>query len=93
MGFFSRLWHRRVGKKTMQTLYYVQEQLPADRFAVVRVSWLLDGKTQAVTEAQIPNSDDVIAEFGDMVQGALKAGGDVSIICSESASYFGLEQE
>lgn len=93
MGFLNRLWRRWMGRKPVQTLYYVQEQLPADRFAVVRVSWLLDGKTHAVTEAQIPNRDDVIAEFGDMVQGALEAGGDVAIICSESASYFGLEQE
>ena len=93
MGFLSRLWRRWVGGKPVQTLYYVQEELPADRFAVVRVSWLLDGKTQAVTEAQIPNRDDVIAEFTDMVQGALEAGGDVAIICSESASYFGIEEE
>ena len=75
-----------------QLLFFAQEQLHNEYFAVIRATWFKDGKVCGVTESQIHNYDvDAIAEFTGIISTALHAGADVSALCIAPARELGIE--
>ena len=87
--FLTRMWHLMHKGKPVQTLYYVQENLRGQNFAVVRISWKQDGKVVAVIERKVQPGDELASEFSGFVEEALSVGNDVAVICCEPASSFG----
>lgn len=74
-------------------LFYSQQELENEFYAVVRVTWFYGDKVCAVTETKIDTYDaDVVIEFSEIVGNALRAGADVSIICIDSPADLGLEE-
>ena len=74
-------------------LFYSQQELENEFYAVVRVTWFHGNEVCAVTETSIDSYDaDVVIEFSEIVGNALRAGADVSIICIDSPADFGLEE-
>ena len=88
-------WLNRVRKPQpprKQLLFYVQEDLQNEVFAVIRISWFKAGSVCAVTESKISKyDDDVIAEFSGIVGEALRAGADVSAMSVVTAEELGIE--
>ena len=75
-----------------QLLFFAQEQLTNEYFAVVRATWFSGGKPCGVTETQIHIYDeDAVAEFTGIVGTALRAGADVSALCIAPAEELGIE--
>ena len=75
-----------------QLLFFAQEQLTNEYFAVVRATWFSGGKACGVTETQIHIYDeDAVAEFTGIVGTALRAGADVSALCIAPAEELGIE--
>ena len=75
-----------------QLLFFAQEQLSNEYFAVVRATWFSGGKACGVTETQIHIYDeDAVAEFTGIVGTALRAGADVSALCIAPAEELGIE--
>ena len=75
-----------------QLLFFAQEDLQNEVFAVIRISWFKGGNVCAVTESKISKYDDeVIAEFSGIVGEALRAGADVSAMSVVSAEELGIE--
>jgi len=75
-----------------QLLFFAQEQLSNEYFAVVRATWFSGNKVCAVTEAQIHSYDEnAVAEFTGIVGTALRAGADVSALCIAPAEELGIE--
>ena len=76
-----------------QLLYYAQQKLEGDLFAVIRVTWHEKGALIGVVESQIKkDGDDAIPEFGQLVGQALRSGADVSIICGELPEAVGIKK-
>ena len=75
-----------------QLLFFAQEQLSNEYFAVVRATWFSGGKACGVTETQIHIYDeDAVAEFTGIVGTALRAGAGVSALCIAPAEELGIE--
>ena len=75
-----------------QLLFFAQEDLSNEYFAVVRATWFSGGKACGVTETQIHIYDeDAVAEFTGIVGTALRAGADVSALCIAPAEELGIE--
>jgi hypothetical protein len=88
-------WLNRVRKPQpprKQLLFFSQEELQNEVFAVVRISWFKAGHVCAVTESVISKYDEeVIAEFSSIVGEALRAGADVSALSVLPAKDLGIE--
>ena len=88
-------WLNRVRKPQpprKQLLFFSQEELQNEVFAVVRISWFKSGQVCAVTESVISKYDEeVIAEFSSIVGEALRAGADVSALSVVPAKDLGIE--
>ena len=88
-------WLNRVRKPQpprKQLLFYAQEDLQNEVFAVIRISWFKGGHVCAVTETKISKYDEeVIAEFSSIVGEALRAGADVSAMSVVTAEELGIE--
>ncbi len=90
MGWMSRL--RKPNPNRKQLLYFVQDLLKDDFFAVVRITWFAAGKICAVNELVVLRDDELaIAEFTGLVGEALRGGADVSVTCIAKAEEVGLE--
>lgn len=75
-----------------QLLFFAQEDLANEYFAVVRLTWFAEGKICGVTETHIHTyDDDVIAEFTGLVGEALRMGADVSALSIADAEELGIE--
>lgn len=90
-------WHRRPKKDDpadrKQLLYYVQQDVGEDSFALVRLTWFAEGKPIGVMETKIRDDrEDLIPEFAEIVGEALRGGADVSIMCGESAEALGIKE-
>jgi len=86
----SRL--RRPNPNRKQLLYFAQDELKQNYFAVVRITWFAAGKICAVNEAVVYQDDSVaVAEFSGIVSQALQGGADVSVVCIASSEDVGLE--
>lgn len=76
-----------------QTLGYSRKPLPDDIFAVVRLSWFKSGKPHEVDEFQImERSQNSFDAFMAAITQAIQCGADVTVICDEDPSYFGINQ-
>ena len=88
-------WLNRVRKPQpprKQLLFFSQEDLQNEVFAVVRISWFQNGCVCGITESKISKYDDeVIAEFSSIVGEALRGGADVSALCVVPAEDLGIE--
>ena len=90
MGWMSRL--RKPNPNRKQLLYFVQDLLKDDFFAVVRITWFAAGKICSVNEVVVLRDDELaIAEFTGLVGEALRGGADVSVTCIAKAEEVGLE--
>ena len=92
MSWMDKLSHRNF-EPQQQLLFYSQQQLSNDIYAIVRVTWSNGDGCCAVTESRINLYDiDVVMEFTDIVGSALRAGADVSVICIDDPESLGLEE-
>jgi len=90
----SWLDNLRNGKKRdpiNRLLFFSKQELSEQTYAVIRVTWYLQGKICGVSETAIGlHEEDVIAEFSGFVGNALRAGCDVSIACIDDPQYLGI---
>jgi len=90
MERMSRL--RKPNPNRKQLLFFTQDQLEENYFAVIRVTWFAAGEICAVSEAVVYQSDlEAVAEFSGIVGQALRSGADVSIVCIASSEDVGLD--
>ena len=74
------------------TLAVIVGTIPADVFAVVRMSWFRKGQPFEVEEFQILECPDATAIFHGTVGQALRLGADVSVVTTYSAETLGIPQ-
>jgi hypothetical protein len=74
------------------TLAVIVGAIPADVFAVVRMSWFRKGQPFEVEEFQILECPDATAIFHGTVGQALRLGADVSVVTTYSAETLGIPQ-
>lgn len=75
-----------------QVLYFAQDELNSQYFAVVRLTWFCDGKVCGISEMALHNYDvNVIEQLTAVVGEALSEGADVSTLCIAPAKELGLE--
>jgi hypothetical protein len=74
------------------TLAVIVGAIPADVFAVVRMSWFRKGQPFEVEEFQILECPDATAIFHGTVGQALRLGADVSVVTTYSAESLGIPQ-
>ena len=90
MSWMSRL--RKPNPNRKQLLFFTQDQLKANYFAVVRITWFAAGQVCAVSESVVYQGDlETVAEFSGIVGEALRSGADVSVVCIAKAEEVGLE--
>tara|TARA_R100001510_G_C7539584_1_gene127723 strand:- start:47 stop:316 length:270 start_codon:yes stop_codon:yes gene_type:complete len=83
---------RKPNPNRKQLLYFAQDELKENYFAVVRITWFASGQICAVNEAVVYQDDlTAIAEFSGIVGEALRGGADVSVVCIASSEDVGLE--
>lgn len=91
MSWLDKFKGRKPQKHEERLLFYQQDQLKDQYYAVVRISWFHDGKVCGVTESKVDAYDaDVVMEFSDIVGNALRAGADVSVICIDDPENLGI---
>jgi len=91
MNWIDRLRRGEPSDQDSQLLYYVRSELLGRYFAVIRVTWFDTSGIFCVSETRINKSEiDVIAEFSEIVGMALRAGSNVSVICSEDPEDLGI---
>ena len=74
-------------------MFFLQQPLSDNVYAVVRITWFGSDNLCAVTENKIDLHDiDVLMEFVDIVGGALRANADVCIICNDDPKSLGFER-
>ena len=75
-----------------QVLYFAQDELNSQYFAVVRLTWFCDGKVCGISEMALHNYDvNVMEQLISVVHEALYEGADVSALCIAPADELGLE--
>ena len=75
-----------------QLLFFANEELANEYFAVIRLTWFDQGKVRSVSESHIHLYDlDARAKFHSTVKAALRAGADVSALCIAPATELGIE--
>ena len=90
MGWMSRL--RKPNPNRKQLLFFTQDLLKDNYFAVIRVTWFASGQVCAVSEAVVYQDDfEAVAELSGIVGEALRGGADVSVVCIAKAEEVGLE--
>lgn len=88
-------WNRKSkqGPERCQLLHYIRQDPGSNLFALIRLTWFLEGRAISVTETTISDSnDDLIPEFAEIVGEALRGGADVSIVCDRSAESLGIKE-
>ena len=75
-----------------QIVYFAQEELQNEYYAVIRITWFAAGEICAISESVVYQSDlETVAEFSGIVGEALRGGADVSVVCVASSADVGLE--
>ena len=91
MSWLDNLRKRKKKEPINRLLFFSKQKLAEQNYAVIRVTWFLDGKVCGVSETAIGlYEEDVIAEFSDFVGNALRAGCDVSVACIDNPQYLGI---
>lgn len=79
-------------KPRKQQLTIATKPLAEPCFAVVRVSWYLQGKQTSVDEVQLEEGiDNVEAVLEQLIRNALEAGADVSVMTTAQPEQFGVK--
>ena len=90
MSWLDRLQKPKPPRK--QVLYFAQDELNSQYFAVVRLTWFCDGKVCGISEMALHNYDvNVMEQLISVVHEALYEGADVSALCIAPADELGLE--
>ena len=93
MSWLDNLRKRKKEDPINRLLFFSKQELAEQTYAVVRVTWYLQGKICGVTETAIGlYEEDVIAEFSDLVGNALRAGCDVSVACIDDPQHLGIHE-
>ncbi len=75
-----------------QIVYFAQEDLQNEFYAVIRITWFYDGEICDVFESSISRYDkEAVAEIPSIIRDALTHGADVSVVCVETADAVGLK--
>ena len=91
MSWLDNLRKRKPEDPINRLLFFSKQELTDQTYAVIRVTWFLDGKVCGVQETLIGLYEkDVISEFSDFVGNALHAGCDVSVACIDDAQHLGI---
>jgi len=91
MSWLDNLRKRKPEDPINRLLFFSKQELQHDTYAVIRVTWYLQGKICGVSETAIGlYEEDVIAEFSSFVGNALRAGCDVSVACIDDAECLGI---
>ena len=91
MGWLDNLRKRKPGEPINRLLFFSKQELAEQTYAVIRVTWFVDGKVCGVSETSIGVfEEDVIGEFSSFVGNALRAGCDVSVACIDDPQYLGI---
>ena len=91
MSWLDKLRKRGQEEPINRLLFFIKQELTEQSYAVIRITWYIDGQIGGVSETSIGLYDqDVIAEFSDLVGNALRAGCDVSVACIDDPQYLGI---
>jgi hypothetical protein len=91
MSWLDNLRKRKPEDPINRLLFFSRQELTEQTYAVIRITWYLQGKICGVSETAIGlYEQDVIAEFSDFVGNALRAGCDVSVACIDDPQNLGL---
>ena len=91
MSWLDKLRKRGQEEPINRLLFFTKQELTEQSYAVIRITWYIDGQIGGVSETSIGMYDkDVIAEFSDLVGNALRAGCDVSVACIDDPQYLGI---
>jgi len=91
MSWLDKLRKREPEEPINRLLFFTKQELTEQSYAVIRITWYIDGQIGGVSETSIGMYDkDVIAEFSDLVGNALRAGCDVSVACIDDPQYLGI---
>ena len=91
MSWLDNLRKRKPEEPINRLLFFSKQELTEQTYAVIRITWFLEGKICGVSETSIGLYEkDVIAEFSDLVGNALRAGCDVSVACIDDPQYLGI---
>ena len=91
MGWLDNLRRRKSEDPINRLLFFSKQELAEQNYAVIRITWFLDGKIAGVSETAIGLFEqDVIGEFSEFVENALRAGCDVSVACIDDPQYLGI---
>ena len=94
MDWLDNLRRPKAEQPSSRDFFYSHDKLANQYFAVIRLTWYLDGKVCAVTESTIATYDkDVVEEFTSILGNALKLGADASVICIEEAQALGIYEK
>ena len=94
MDWLNNLRKPKAEEPPSQSFFYSHDKLAHQYFAVIRLTWYLDGKVCAVTESSIAIYDkDVVSEFTSILNNALKLGADASVVCIEEAQALGIYEK
>ena len=90
MSWLSRV--RKPQPPRKQIVYFAQEDLQNEFYAVIRITWFYDGEICDVFESSICRYDkEAVAEIPSIIRDALTHGADVSVVCVETADAVGLK--
>ena len=91
MSWLDNLRKRKPEDPINRLLFFSRQELAEQTYAVIRITWYLQGKICGVSETAIGlYEQDVIAEFSDLVGNALRAGCDVSVACIDDPQNLGI---
>lgn len=91
MSWLDNLRNRKPEDPMQRLLFFSKQELMEQNYAVIRITWYLQGKICAVSETAIGLfQQDVISEFSEIVGNALRAGCDVSVLSIDDPHYLGI---
>lgn len=93
MSWLDNLRKRKPEDPINRILFFSKQDLTNHAYAVIRVTWFLEGKVCGVKETSIGLYEkDVIVELSDFVGNALQAGCDVSVACIDDPQHLGIHE-
>ncbi len=90
MSWLSKV--RKPERPRKQIVYFAQEDLQNEYYAVIRITWFFHGEICDVFESSVSKyNKEAVAEIPSLIQDALAHGADISVVCVESADALGLK--
>lgn len=76
---------------TPALLFCRQQDLGDETYAVIRITWFIDGRICGISETSIKIWErDIIQEFTEILKNALLVGCEVSVVCIDDMECLGL---